>query len=287
MQLTYKYRIKDRRARKALSAHAYAVNQVWNYCAAQQRDIEARWRAGEKPRKWATHYDLDKLCKGVGTELGIHQQTVQTVCRVFAQARDKLRHAPRFRSSFGSRRALGWVPFQDQSRQCDASSVTYLGRRYRLFGCLRRPIPANAKSGCFVKDALGRWYVCFVVEVERKPPIASGEVGIDLGLASFAALSDGRKIAVPAYYRRYEQRLATMARARNKQRLRRLHAKIANCRKDFLHKVSSALAGQNALIAVGNVNSKQRAQTRFAKGVLECWLVHLPLHAPLQIFGLC
>lgn len=58
--LTYKYRSKDHRAEKALCAHAYAVNQVWNYAVAQQRDTEQRCRAGEKPRKWASHSDSQR-----------------------------------------------------------------------------------------------------------------------------------------------------------------------------------------------------------------------------------
>ena len=46
MILTYRYRIKDRSARKVLTRHAYACNKVWNYCNAVQRDIESRYRAG-------------------------------------------------------------------------------------------------------------------------------------------------------------------------------------------------------------------------------------------------
>jgi hypothetical protein len=69
--LTYKYRLKDRSACQRLRQHAYAVNQVWNYCVAQQRDTEDRYRAGAKPRKWASHFDLQKLCKGVGADMGL------------------------------------------------------------------------------------------------------------------------------------------------------------------------------------------------------------------------
>lgn len=267
MIVTWKYRIKDRSARKALRRYAYAVNQVWNWCCAQQRDVEARYRAGAPKRKWATHFDLAKQCRGAGAELGVHQQTVQEVCRQFAQARDKARGAPRFRSSFGAKRALGWVPFQAQSRQIEGNSVTYLGKRYRFWEGNRR-LPANAKGGAFVEDALGRWYVCFHVEVEARQG-GNAEVGIDLGLKSLATLSDGRKIEAPRIYRCHEQRLATAQRSHNRQRVRRLHAKIKNCRRDFLHKLTTQLAREHALIAVGNVSSKQLAKTRMAKSVLD------------------
>jgi transposase len=267
--LTYKYRIKDRRARKVLCAHAYAVNQVWNYAVAQQRDTESRYRAGAPKRKWASHYDLQHLCKGAGTLLGINQQSVGGVCRAFAQSRDKLKHAPRFRASFGTKRALGWIPFETQSRQHDSSTVTYLGKTYRLFGTAERPIPENAKGGTFVEDSLGRWYVCFYVPVERRPS-GVGKVGIDLGLRSLATLSSGYKAEAPRIYRQYEQRLATLQRARRKQSVRRLHARLRNCRRDYLHKLSTQLAARYAFIAVGNVSAKRLA----SKSVLDAgWSV--------------
>ena len=267
--VTYKYRVKDRSARKALARHAMACNQVFNYCNAFQQDIERRYRAGAPKRRWPSAFDLAKFCKGAGKELGIHQQTVGTVCDQFAKSRDKAKHSLRFRSSFGARRALGWIPFQKQSRQVEGNSIWYLGKRYRFFGSKRRPLPDNAKGGMFVEDALGRWYVCFHVEVAERQPHGNGIIGIDLGLKSLAVLSDGSKIEAPRHYRALEGKLAVAQRAHNKQRVRRIHAKIKNTRKDFLHKLSTTLADQNAIIAVGDVNSKQLAKTRMAKSVLD------------------
>lgn len=267
--VTYKYRVKDRNARKALTRHAYAVNQVWNYCVAQQRDIQSRYVAGAKPRRWASHFDLSKLCKGVGAELGLHQQSVGAVCQQFAISRDKAKTSPRFRASFGVKKALGWIPFQKQSRQVGGNSIWYLGKRYRFFGSKRRPLPDNAKGGAFVEDALGRWYVCFHVEVAERQPRGNGVIGIDLGLNTLVATSDGQKIEAPRHYRALEAKLGIAQRAHNKQRVRRIHAKIKNSRKDFLHKLSTTLADQNAIIAVGDVNSKQLAKTRMAKSVLD------------------
>jgi len=253
--LTYKYRIKDRRAQKTLRAHSIAVNQVWNYAVAQQRDTERRDRAGEKP---ASHYELQRICKGAGALLGVHQQSVGGVCRAFTQSRDRLKHAPRFRSSFGTKRALSWIPFETQSRQHDKASVTYLGKTYRLFGVAKRPIPDDAKGGMFVEDTLGRWWACFHVPIERRLS-GEGEIGIDLGLHSLATLSNGRKAEAPQIYRRREHRLAILQRARRRTQVRRLQARIANCRRDYLHKLSTQLAARYALIAVGNVNAKRLA----------------------------
>jgi putative transposase len=262
----YKYRVKDRRAKRLLTEHAKSVNQVWNWCNAQQKDTEARYKAGAPKRKWLSHFDFTKQCKGVGSELGIHQQTVQEVCRQYAQSRDKTKHSVKFRSSFGKGRALGWVPFQEQSRKVDDNSITYLGHKYRWFGSKNRPLPSNAKGGAFVEDSLGRWYVTFYVEVAQKEP-GTGKIGIDLGLKTLATFSDGTKIEASQHYRTLEPKLAVAQRAGKKTRVKAIHAKIANRRRDELHKITTNLARSNALIAVGNVNAKQLARTRMAKSV--------------------
>jgi putative transposase len=266
---TLKYRLKDRSAKRVLRQHAKAANAVWNWACAQQRDTEARYRLGAKPRKWASHYDLTKASGGVGAELGIHQQTVQEICRKFTQARDRLKHAPRFRSSFGIKRALGWVPFQAQSRQIEDNSVTYLGKRFRFFGSKRRPLPDTAKGGAFVEDALGRWWVCFVVEIANDNTPTAGEIGIDLGLKSLATTSDGEVIENLRHTAKWAAKLATAQRAGNKHRTRAVHAKIAACRRDHHHKVSTRLAREHAFIAVGDVNSKRLAKTGMGKSVLD------------------
>lgn len=264
---TYKYRLKDRGARKALLRHAYAVNQVFNWCVAAQRDAENRYRLGSPPRKWDSHYILAGQCKGVGADLGIHQQTVQEICRQFAASRDQHRRCPKFRASFGQKRALGWVPFQMQSRQVDGNSITYLGKRFRWFGDKRRPLPDSAKGGAFVEDALGRWWVCFHVEVTDKKTAISGEIGIDLGLKSLAALSTGEVIENPRHFASMADRLAVAQRAGNKRRAAAIHARIANARRDFHHKLSTRLSREHAFIAVGNVNAKRLAKTKMAKSV--------------------
>lgn len=267
MILTYKYRIKDRRAVKTLSAHAYAVNQVFNWCVAQQRDVEARYRAGAPKRKWATHFDLARQCKGVGAELGIHQQTVQEVCRQFTASRDQ-HGCPRFRASFGVKRVLGWIPFQRQSRQIDGNSIIYLGKRYRFWEG-RRPLPVTAKGGAFIEDARGHWYVIFNLEIEKRASSLVSEVGIDLGLKSLATLSTGESIENPHHLSQWAERLAIAQRAGNKRRAKAIHTKIGNARRDFHHKISTRLARDYAFIAVGNVNAKRLAKTRMAKSVLD------------------
>ncbi|WP_158652840.1 transposase, partial [Acinetobacter indicus] len=79
----------------------------------------------------------------------------------------------------------------------------------------------------------------------------------------------GTVISNPKFYRKYEQKLGIAQRARNKKRVRALHAKIANCRKDYLHKVSTQLVKDNALIVVGDLRANKLVKTKMAKSVLD------------------
>src|SRR5690606_23860246 len=94
-------------------------------------------------------------------------------------------------------------------------------------------------------------------------------IGIDLGLKDIATCSDGTVISNPKYYRQHEQKLGIDQRARNKKRVRALHAKIANSRKDHLHKASKALVKNNALIIVGDLSARKLVKTKMAKSVLD------------------
>jgi putative transposase len=94
-----------------------------------------------------------------------------------------------------------------------------------------------------IKDPAGRYFASFVIEA--KPgilPEAGPVVGIDLGLTSFAVLSDGRKITVPRFLRRAEKKLSRRQRdlsrkqrgSRNRDKARgkvaRVHARVADAR---------------------------------------------------------
>lgn len=266
MIITYKYRLKDRRAAKYLRDHARACNQVWNWAVAQHRHAIRLYQAGGSGSKWPSHFDLAKACKGIGKELGINQQTVACVCEQWVRHR-----SVRFRPSYGAKRALGWVPFQKQSRQISGNTISYLGRQFRFFGEKNRPVPTTAKGGYFVEDALGRWWVCLHVKIE---PAASsrkctGAVGIDLGLREFATLSDGTRVRPLRASRLIHAKIANAQRARRFARVRALHAKAANMRRDFHHKLSTRICQRHALVAVGAINASTLARTRLGKSVLD------------------
>ena len=128
-----------------------------------------------------------------------------------------------------------------------------------------RTIPRAAKVTTVTvsKDAAGRYFVSMLCDDTVQPKAeVEGKVGIDLGLTHFAILSPGEKIAAPNTFRKHEAKLAKLQRRlakkqkgsanRKKARLKvaKLHAKIADSRKDFLHKLSTRLINENQVIAI-------------------------------------
>jgi len=114
-----------------------------------------------------------------------------------------------------------------------------------------------------VKYHNGKWYVNLTTEIAEAQAVEIvNKVGIDVGLLTFAALSDGNKIYNPKYFRQSEKKLALLQRRlsrkkkgsnnrrKAKTKVTRLHDKIANQRKDFLHKASYGIVQKYDLVAV-------------------------------------
>ncbi|CAB3391308.1 RNA-guided endonuclease InsQ/TnpB family protein [Kyrpidia spormannii] len=127
----------------------------------------------------------------------------------------------------------------------------------------------------------GHWYISFQTEIDVPEPVHPSEsaVGIDRGIVHFAALSDGTFVDAPGWFRRHETKLAWEMRklsrkkrfSRNwqkqKARLQRLHAHIANARRDFLHKTSTAISKTHAMVFVEDLRINN--MSRSAKGTRE------------------
>ena len=125
-----------------------------------------------------------------------------------------------------------------------------------------RELSSEPSSITISKDRAGRYHVSMLCEFEPKPmPISNKTVGIDLGLTDLFITSDGEKSGNPRHTRRYEKKLAYLQRKmakkqkgssnRVKARLKvaRLHAKIADCRKDATHKATRKLINENQVVA--------------------------------------
>ena len=122
----------------------------------------------------------------------------------------------------------------------------------------------------------GKYYVSILVEEEMKQlPKNEFTIGIDLGLTDFAITSDGIKYSNPKYLKKSLNKLAIEQRKlsrkkigsenREKQRLKvaKLHEKISNQRKDFLHKLSSELINENQVICLEDLHVKEIQQNKY------------------------
>jgi putative transposase len=112
------------------------------------------------------------------------------------------------------------------------------------------------KSGNFAQDARGRWFCNLVCQLEIRPHGKKAAMGIDLGLKDGMTLSTGVKVENSRQFAKYQTDLAKAQRANKARRVQAIHAKIANSRKDFLHKETTKIADTFGLICVGNVSGR-------------------------------
>jgi putative transposase len=131
-----------------------------------------------------------------------------------------------------------------------------------------RPLPSELSSVTVIKDAAGRYFLSFVVEINpEKLSDNSKSVGIDLGITDFATLDNGEKIKAPKPLKKRLKKLRKAQRSlsrkqkgskrREKARVKvaKIHAKIKDTRTDFLHKLSTRLIRENQTIVLEDLNT--------------------------------
>ena len=143
-----------------------------------------------------------------------------------------------------------------------------------------RPLPSDPSSVTVTLDSAGRFHASFVVKVREAPlPATGGAVGVDLGLTSFAALSTGEKVDNPRWLRQREKALRrsqrNMARkqkgSKNREKARRraarLHARVADARRDFHHQLSTRLVREHRTVCVETLHVAGLGRSKLARSV--------------------
>ncbi|BAP45411.1 transposase, orfB [Pseudomonas sp. StFLB209] len=259
---TLKIRVRDKHAAQLREA-SRAVNFVWNYVN------ELSSRSIREHGRFLSAFDIHKYTNGAGKDLGLHSQSVQAVADEYVTRRKQFKKRQlRWRCSGGARRSLGWVPLKAGAAVWKNGQVVFNKQHFKVWDSYGLA-GFKFRSGSFNEDSRGRWYFNVVVEVDRQLSPGQDAVGIDLGLKTTATCSDGDRLESGRFYRDLEKSLGTAQRAGKKARVRAIHAKIANRRKDALHKFSNALVARCGVIVVGDVNSLKLAKTRMAKSVLD------------------
>jgi IS605 OrfB family transposase len=216
-------------------------------------------------------------------------QSIQAICQEYAKARKQFgKRRLKWRSR---KRSLGWIPFKVSGIKLIDDAIRYGSRLFRLW--LSREIEGKIKTGSFTQDTRGRWYVNLQCEVEDEPQLKLGlhGVGIDLGVQDQIACSDmDEPESRDNLTRKYEDDLAMAQRAGKKKRVKAIHAKIKNARKDWTHKRTTEIARHADFIAVGDVSSTQLAKTKMAKSTYDAgWgmLRHQLHYKAIRLAGIC
>ena len=142
---------------------------------------------------------------------------------------------------------------------------------------IHRSINGLIKSATVSKTATGKYYVSVLVETIAKPfPKTNSNIGIDLGLTDFIVLSDGTRVANPKFLSKLQSKLARAQKVMSKRALvakkdnrklrdsknyqkqklkvAKIHEKITNTRKDFLHKQSFNIVKNHDIIVIEDLN---------------------------------
>jgi putative transposase len=281
---TFKYRAYPNQAQaEALDA------QLGEACRLYNSALDERRSAWKMQRTSISYYDQANQLKAIRSDGSLNLAN-------FSACQDVLRRVEKTFRAFFARvkagRKAGFPRFRSRRRYDSLTFPSYgdgcrlreNGRLYlqgvgNLKVKLHRPVEGKIKT-VSVKREAGNWYALFSCEVEPSPlPPSAEAVGIDVGLATFAVLSDGSEIANPRYsrkaqaaVRRAQRKVARRKRRSNGRRkavvlLQKAHAHVANQRNDFTHKAARTLVDRFGLIAVEDLNIKGLAGSMLARSI--------------------
>lgn len=156
---------------------------------------------------------------------------------------------------------------------------------------LAEPLPLTAVHNCVISRTANRWFIAIKYEVEL-PEVTTSRpvVGVDVGIKELAVCSDGKVFANPKAYRRMSKKLKRKQRdvsrkvkgSKNRtkavKKLSKLHAKVANIRKDAIHKLTNYLAKNHSEIKIEDLNIKAFLKNhKLAGAISDCGMYEFKL----------
>jgi len=267
----FKYRFYPTNEQAAeLSRTFGCVRLVYN------KALEERTRAwyGEQRRvsyvqssaaltEWKKTEELAFLAKVSSVPL---QQALRHLQTAFANFFAKRARYPRYKSRKKSRASAEYTRSAFTWRE---GQLTLAKMAQPLAIRWSRPLPEGAQPTTVTvsRDAAGRWFVSMLVDDTITPaPATTNAVGIDAGITSLVTLSTGEKVTNPRHERRDRARLARAQRklsrkvkgSANREKARRrvaeIHARIADRRRDFLHKLTSRIVYENQVVVIEDLS---------------------------------
>jgi putative transposase len=267
---------------QSLDRMAGARRFVWNWALRRWKDhyaatgksiglkqLSAELTAlkGQPETAWLNEVDSQAL-----------QQALKDLHRAFVNFFEKRARYPRFKSKKRDARR-----FRIPQRVKIQGGKVYVPKVGWVRIRRSRDIDGTIKGATFKRSGDGYWYVTLTVEFEMPDvaiptPDPAKVIGIDLGLIDFATPSDGsHPVPAPKFSRKGQAKIRRAQRAvsrrkkgskrreKARNRLARIHAKVANQRNDFLHKLSTDLVNKHEAICIEDLNVKGLARTKLAK----------------------
>jgi len=282
----YKYELLPIGAQKrSMSRFAGSCRFVYNKALALQKE---RYEAGEKKHgyaalcklltQWRASVDTPWLADAPTHPL---QQSLKDLERAYTNFFAKRADFPRFKRK-GVRDSFRY-PDAKQIKLDEANSRIFLPK----LGWLRYRNSRNIQGvlrNATVSLRAGRWFVSIQTEreVDKPLPEATSAIGIDVGIARFATFSDGSYLAPLNSFKRHETALRKAQQSlsrkqkfssnwrKTKRKVQRLHARIGNARHDYLHKATTAISQNHAMVCIEDLQvrnmSKSAAGTSEAPG---------------------
>jgi putative transposase len=256
---TFKYRIYPSKAQEA------QLNQQLELCRwVYNKTLETRKNAYEQDGVSLSYYDTKKMLpiwKAEKPDLKrVHSMVLQDITMRVDLAYQAFFRRVKAGEDPGYPRFKGYGRYDSMCFPQYGNGVTLDGNKLNLskIGAIKvelhRDLCGKAKTVCIRRNANGKWFATISCECEAKPLAKSEKVaGVDVGLASFATLSNGDKITNPRFFKKEQDALAkaqrrmsklekgTPERAKARKVVSRIHERIANKRTDFAHKQSRIL----------------------------------------------
>jgi len=271
-QRAFKYRFYPTDEQTDLLTRTFGcVRYVWNWA------LEERQRAYAVEGRSISHAESDRaltILKADGQHEWLRevssiplQQTLRHLQSAYAAFFAKYARYPKFKSKHTSRASATFVGHSFSFK----GNELYLAKMTEpLTVHWSRPLPKNTQpsSVTVTRDAACRWFVSILVDDPTIKPLRRSKksMGIDAGLTSLLTLSTGEKIKNPRHERRDRKRLAkaqkqlsrkqkgSKNREKAKLKVARAHARIADRRKDHLHKLTTRLVRENQTLVIEDLS---------------------------------
>ena len=272
MLKAYKYRLYPNKAQEEFFMKCFgAVRFIYNHMLSEKIKCyqKTKKKLNNTPAQykdkfpWLKEVDSHALCYA--------QMNLQSAYNMFFKRPEfgfpKFKSKKTTKLSYSTSNTNNYtsIKFSDSNKYIKLPKIGLIRvKRHRSFDGI-------IKSATISKTSSGKYYISLLVECEdpKKLQYSDNKVGIDLGLKEFAITSDGEMIENPRYFRKSEKRLRKLQKdlsrckkgGQNREKCRiklaKQHEKVANQRKDFLHKTSKRIINENQVICLEDLKAKE------------------------------